>query len=42
MKPHKKDEKTDPIFEQVHKANEDADRNPNEIRYHSRPRQEWI
>lgn len=31
-KPHKKTEKTDPIFEQVHKANGDADKNPKEIR----------
>ena len=31
-KPQKKNEKTDQIFEQVHKANGDADRNPKEVR----------
>lgn len=31
-KPHKKTEETDAIFEQVHKANTDADKNPKEIR----------
>lgn len=31
-KPHKKTEKTDAIFEQVHKANTVADNNPKEIR----------
>ncbi len=31
-KPHKKNDETDAIFEQVHKNNEEADDNPKEIR----------